>query len=182
MFTMIFIYILNLVFSICNAFFCGQIWKDAVNGFQWLVKWSVATMSAVGFSWCFLMPAAFLGSKFGLLAEGTAALALGYGALIFIPLVVLTGIIITLNSWRMFFQSKSLGDGLVAGWNTYAQVHNTYNAVTFLPDIFKDVLKASTSSEKDSKSLVAAIVLALGAVSLGVLITRYIILTTAYGA
>ena len=48
--------------------------------------------------------------------------------MIIVPLIG-SGIFITIQSWIAFARDKSLSNLGVAGWNTFAQAYNTYNAI-----------------------------------------------------
>ena len=129
----------------------------------------------------------------GYLLSGEALQAfydLGYLVIIF-P-VLGSGLAITIHSWRSLARRRSegkagFGDYAVTGWNTYAQVHNTYRALQEIPgvldrlgDFFGSTGSSSGSSSKDSKGMVGVlvVVMVILAVLSGILTTYSIIQST----
>jgi hypothetical protein len=67
-----------------------------------------------------------------------------------------------------------VGGGLVAGWNTFAQVHNTYRAVQAIPGVFSrlgDFFGGKSSSGGDGKNKLVIILVAVAV--LGGILTTY---------
>ena len=148
--------ILNIAISFFNAYSVGRSWADtkAIGGWQRFMAWCGATMSASGFTWC-------------------------YTIIIFIIAILGSGLAIWLDSVTTAYRTRRVSDMAVAGWNTFAQVHNTYEAFSGLGDIFKDIGKVfggdSDSDDKDGAMAMLALLLVLLALSGGVLTTAYII-------
>lgn len=161
--------------------------------------WMGAIMSASGFTWCLLILLSMIGTVVPLDSKDQshivylvtpemfkAAVELGY--LVIIGPILGSGLAITLDSWAHFYRRRTWGSGALAGYNTFAQVYNTYNAVSAIPSIIKDLggffggNKSSSKSDSDGASGVA-ILIVVGLVALallgGILITRAIILSTA---
>jgi hypothetical protein len=93
-----------------------------------------------------------------------------------------SGIIITIQSWINFAREKSLMNLGVAGWNTFAQAYNTYNAIqSFGPalDTVQEGLGGLFDGDGDSDNstmrvlLLAAIILLAGVMTTTVIIRRY---------
>jgi hypothetical protein len=105
-------------------------------------------------------------------------MSLGYLAVI-VPLIG-SGVAITVQSWAAFWQRKDFGNGAIAAWNTYAQVHNIVDAVSAVPsawDAVSGLFKSSDDEEDASGTLV--LVLAALAIGAGVLTTVLIVRTVA---
>jgi hypothetical protein len=83
-----------------------------------------------------------------------AMLSLGYLAIVG-PLIG-SGIAITVESWAVFWRRRTFTNMAVAGYNTFADVYNIYEASRYVPsawDTVKDVLwpkKRSSSSSSSS--------------------------------
>jgi len=180
---LVLLWILNLIISIFNAWGCGKAWNQTLNT-VWarLLLWCGAIMSASGFTWCYLTLLLYLSQNFGWLPPAYNVLAAELGYVILIPIVITSGLVITVDSWVYFARNRNLGGGLTAAYNTYATYRNISDAVTFFPAALKDVTKLfDTKSNDDTKGKAAllAIVLVLVAFLGGILTTRYIILSTA---
>ena len=81
--------------------------------------------------------------------------------------VIPTGFFIWFNSLAVFWKRKTLGNGLTAGWNTYAQLHNVINASREAPSAFKRVtssLLGGDRKKKDNIVVALAIVVLLVAI------------------
>lgn len=182
-------WVLNFIISWANAWGCGKSWNETkhVGGMAHFMNWCGAIMSACGFSWCYGVIAGAVASqvpvhdKAGhvhMLLGPDALMAfadLGYLVLIF-PILG-TGLAITLGSWSYFWRNRSFGSGATAGWNSFAQVYNMVHALHDVPTAFEGVGKLFKSDNKDSKGVVAALVLACAC--LGILTTYWILTATA---
>ncbi len=181
--------VLNFVISIFNAWAVGRSWVEtkAVGGVARLMSWMGATMSAVGFSWCYLVILAFAAGPDGFkrLPQNYVEAMFALGYLIIIGPCIGSGLAITLQSWAYFWRRRTFGSGAVAGWNTFADVYNIYQAAHYVPtawDTVKDLLlpkKRSSSSDSNSGLAWIAIMLALAAIFGGILTTAAIIRTVA---
>jgi hypothetical protein len=153
------------------------------------MNWMGAVMSASGFTWCYLCIAGFAVSIIPIEDKETGISApmlnaeavqaffdLGYVVIIF-PILG-SGLAIMVSSWRAFARRRTVGGGLVAGWNTFAQVHNTWRAVQALPGVFERLggffgSGSKSSSNKDSKTIVVVLVILA---ALGGIVTTYAII------
>jgi hypothetical protein len=180
--------VLNFVISLFNAWAVGRSWVEtkAAGGLARFMSWMGATMSAVGFSWCYLVIFAFAAGPDGfkkLPANYVDAMfALGY--LIIIGPCIGSGLAITLQSWAYFWRKRSFGSGAVAGYNTFADVYNIYQAAHYVPSAWDKVVsllfpKKRSSSDSNNGLAGIAIMLALAAVFGGILTTAAIIRTVA---
>lgn len=182
----ILIWLLNLGISIFNAWGCGKTWNfaKAQGGWEYLVLWCGAIMSACGFTWCYLAVLAFLAHSCNWLSPHYLVIMLELGYLVIIPAAIGSGLIITIDSWIMFWRQKSVTTGLIAGYNTYAQISNTLDAISFLPQVVKDLTGqlGEESDDTTERGWALAVSFVVLAVLFGVLTTRYIILRVAAAA
>lgn len=127
--------VLNFVISWANAWAAGTTWYEADRGWPWLVKWSTAIMSAVGFTWCFLQIVVRVGWSTELLPQkvATGSIALGY-VIILVPLL-LTGMVITIEAIRQAWRTRRPSAVVVATYDFVAMTHNTYEAIHVLPEV-----------------------------------------------
>lgn len=188
MFLMIFLLMaLNFLISWFNAWACGKAWVEtkAVGGVAHFMNWMGAIMSACGFTWVYLIILALIAGAAGWLDDRYVEAMLSLGYLVIIGPILGSGLAITLDSWAYFWRKKSLGSGAVAGWNTFAQAYNTYQAVSAIPEALGSVFDAfggkGSRSKSDGKSAMAMIAILLVVLALvgGVLTTSAIIRATA---
>ncbi len=195
MMAIIFIWVLNFAISILNAVGCGKTWMATKErgGLPHFMNWMGALMSASGFTWCYTIALAAIGSVITvtpdegppgpLVAPDTMQALLGLGYLVVIFPILGSGLAITLSSWRHLARSRSAGDAVIAGWNTYAQVSNTMQAISAVPDVLGSLSgffgKGSGSSSSDDNKTVLVIVLVAIAVLGGIATTFGIIRMTA---
>jgi hypothetical protein len=59
---------------------------------------------------------------------------------------------IMLDSWARAYRTHKLSDIGVAAWNTYAQIHNTYHAISDFGEAFGSVVDALKGKGSDSDS------------------------------
>jgi hypothetical protein len=182
---------LNFGISWWNARTCGRAWVEskAVGGAIRVLVWCGAIQSAIGFSSVFLFPLIFLANALFpdyFTAEYVqGALSLWYVTIIFPALG--TGLIITIESWIAAYRDHSLMNLGVAGYNTFAQIHNTVSAIDSLGpalrsvgNMFGSVLKGRGDARGKAAIvglmiavLVVAAALAAGSILTAVLIHRY---------
>ncbi len=181
----VFVWLLNFAVSAWNAYAVGKAWVEAraVGGWTRIMCWSGAVMSASGFTWCYLILLALAAHWFGYLNDTQIGVALDLGYVLLIPGILLSGLMITLDSWARAFRRGGFLNYGVAVYNTYAQFHNTYSAITSFGGAFGNVRKffgKSRSDDRDSSSSLVLVVLLVGvALAAGVLTTTYIIWRTA---
>lgn len=181
--------LLNFVISVFNSWSVGRTWVEtkAAGGAARFMSWMGAVMASCGFTWCYLViiaEAATAMHKFPSAYVG-AMLSLGY-LIIIVPLIG-SGIAITVESWAIFWRRRTFGSAALAGYNTFADVYNIYEASRYVPgawDTVRDLLlpkkrssSSSSSSDEDSGFAWIAILLAVLAVFAGVLTAAAIIRT-----
>jgi hypothetical protein len=184
----VFLIMLNFGISWLNAWSVGKTWVEskAEGGFDYFVTWCATIMSASGFTWCYTIVLALLAGTIPyhghlLLAPKYVNGAVEMGYLVVILPILGSGLGITVSSWRTFKRNKSLMNGGVAGYNTFAQIYNTYEAVKVVPGIFKDLgeLFESKDSDSDNRGLMLMIAIVVAAVVGGCLTTFAIVKSSA---
>jgi len=191
--TVMLLWVLNFGISILNAWGCGHTWNEskAEGGFVHFLNWCGATMSACGFTWCYTIVLAFIGSMIPIEQDdGTTAMLLDAQALqatlelgyVVIILPVLgSGLVITLETWAHFWRRRTFGSGALAGYNTFAQIHNIYSAAQTLPGVFDhlgDFFGGDSGGKKDFRLIIVVVIVAVAVLG-GILTTWMIIRTTA---
>lgn len=182
---------LNFGISWWNARTCGRAWLEskAVGGAIRVLVWCGAIQSAIGFSSVFMFPLIFLANAafpdYFTADYVNGALSLWYLTIIFPALG--SGLIITIESWIAAYRNHSLMNLGVAGYNTFAQIHNTMNAIDSMGPALKSVGKmfgGMLRGRGDARGkvailgamiavLVVATALAAGSILTAVLVHRY---------
>lgn len=175
------VFLLNLAISIWNSYAAGAMWTESkiIGGYMRFMTWCGLIMAASGMTWCYLVLFAFFGAAAGKLSPEDVDLMLKMGYLVIILPILGSGLAIWGESVASAWRERSFGSIARAGWNTYAQANNMWNAAKHAPGIFEEVLEALTSSKgsrkssKDSGALVL-VLLVLVALSAGILTTMAI--------
>ena len=141
--------VLNFGISWFNAYSVGRSWADskAIGGWPRFMVWCGAVMSASGFTWCYLVGLILIATATGLLPMRYVHVALQLGYVVIILPVLGSGIAIWMDSVTTAWRRRDAASIGRAGWNTFAIAHDTCEAATTLPGIFKDL--GSTLSERD---------------------------------
>lgn len=183
------VWLLNFAISWLNAWGCGKSWNESkhAGGFAHFVNWCAAIMSAAGFTWCYTILLAFVGTQVNTsgphphpylsTAATEAMMSLGY--LVVICPIVGSGLVITLAMWRQAYRDRSFGSSAVAGYDTFAQIYNIAHAIQDVPSAFGTFTKfLSSDSKADDDGLMGKLVMALVAVAVaGGILTAYTIVT-----
>lgn len=176
------IFFINLAISWVNAWGCGATWDStkAKGGIVHFMNWMGVVMAACGFTWCYMAVFGYVGTLIPITNEETGLsepllnpvmLQAFYdiGFLVIVPPILGSGIAITVASIRQFARSRNLGDGAVAGWNTFAQVHNVHTVVKEAPSAFDRVSDFFADSDGYGRIVVLLVVLAVA----GGILTTY---------
>lgn len=75
--------------------------------------------------------------------------------------IIPTGFYIWIRSLKNFWEKKTLANGLTAGWNTYAQVHNTISVARNAPSALSRVVKALFGGKSKKKDNTVIVLLAI---------------------
>jgi len=172
----ILVWLLNFGISFWNAYAVGLAWVETKHAGGWprVVAWAGAVMSAAGFSWCYLLILTYAAHGLGWLDVDHVATALQIGYIVLIPGILSSGMVITLDSWARAYRRRTIANFGLAAWNTYAQIHNTFNAIRSLDAAFASVVDAipgrgSDSDRPDRKNGVGAFILVFVVVVLALL-------------
>ncbi len=164
-----FVILLNLGISFWNARACGQAWDEskAIGGWLHFVTWSALVQSVIGFSMAYVAVIGGIAAGAGLLPPKAvhALFSLWYLAIIF-PLLG-SGIALTIQSWIVAYRERSLLSMGVAGWNTYAQVSNTMDAMGGVSEALGKVGEFFDSDDEVQATAVKLAVVALFMASIG---------------
>ena len=182
----ILVWIVNFGISIWNAYAVGKAWVETKHAGGWsrIIAWSGAIMSASGFSWCYLIVLAAAAYGLEWISQEHLILALQLGYILIIPGVLASGLMITLDSWARAYRTRQISDIGVAAWNTYAQIHNTFNAIKDFDKAFAAVVDAfgsggggssSDDKKKGGMALVVVFIIVVIALLSGILTTAVII-------
>jgi hypothetical protein len=177
------VWILNLGISIWNAYAVGKAWVETRHSGGWprFMAWMGAVMAASGFTWCYLLLLAFIAyqAEWLKLPQVEAMISLGY--VVLIPGILFSGMVIMLDSWARAYRERTLASFGTAAYNTYAQIHNTYNAISGLGQAFRGLTaffggdRDRSDSRDDSGAVVLVVFLVLLALFGGILTAAAII-------
>ena len=173
---------LNFVISFWNAKAVGNAWVETKHSGGWprFMAWMGAIMSALGFTWCYLIIMTLVAVSAGKLTTESAIAVLNLGYVVIVPGVLFSGIMIMIDSWANAYRKRTVANVGVAGYNTFANVYNTYNAIKGYPDALKHVLdyfsKAKSKDERQAALVILFLIVAIGG---GVLTTWLIVSKTA---
>jgi hypothetical protein len=148
------IWCLNLGISIWNAYATGKVWVEAkhAGGMRRFMAWMGYLMASFGFSWDILVVVGVLLQSSGKITSDQANLFFQAGYLILIPGILFSGYAIMFQSWANAYRNHSVVNMGVAAYNTYANIHNTFNAIDDLPKAFESVFKAFTGGSGKNKA------------------------------
>ena len=186
---LILILTLNIAISIWNCYAVGVAWKDVKamgSGFDKILLWSGIIQSGVGFSMPILLGLAYGSVAFLTSGESTtltpdqgqrvleAIFSLWYIAGIF-PILG-SGLAIWAHSVRTAYERRDFTSIVAAGWNTFAQIHNTIDAfqniggaLGNIGELFSGALE-SDSDDAKGKIITAVFLIVLIALASGFVI------------
>lgn len=173
--------LLNLGISYWNARVCGQFWLESEQVGGRFLLWCGAIMSAIGFSSVYLpLMLLLVVSTVGDPGQGAQLVkfAMSFWYLLVIVPILGTGLVITVHSWVEAYQRRDGFSMGVAAYNTFAQAHNTWDAVQNSGDAFKTVTEGlgalfggGDSDDAKGKVVLLGIVMVVCALLAGVLTT-----------
>lgn len=164
--------ILNAVISFYNAWAAGRGWTEAkeVGGLTRVINVSAVIMAACGWSWVILTIETILVTVFGYLEPAEAEVMFNLGYLFIILPAIGSGFALWGHSLVIAYKRRNVGNIVVAGWNSYAQIHNVVSAARHVPDALESVLKG-LGKGKSGRKVLAIILLVIIALGGGILIT-----------
>lgn len=190
-FLLVILLVVNFGISWWNAYAAGKAWYPSLAEGGWirLVVWSVAIMSALGFTYVFMFIGGAGAVAWDISAHSgpgqhlwfTEEMINGYASLAYIlvwPGIVGSGLVMTIHSWKVARAEGGARNYMVAGYNTFAQAWNVIDGIRFLPDAFGKVGGLFKGDSKNKGSLVLLMILLVSLVA-GILLTRLILLSSA---
>lgn len=184
------VWFLNFGVSWLNAWGCGKTWNETKHsgGIPRFMNWMGATMSACGFSWCYMIVLLAAGSVIPT-GSGPAAhllvpqpmidvtASMAYLALI--GPILGSGIAITVHAWGVAYRRRSFGSEAVAAYDTWAQIYNIHGAMEYVPEATSKIEDFFKSDDSDDDKWLIVIALVAAVLAGGLLTTRAIIRSTA---
>jgi hypothetical protein len=171
--------LLNLGISWWNAYAVGHAWVESkhAGGSRRFMAWMGALMSGAGFTWCYFIIIGLILGATHVLDARNLQLLFDVGYVMVIPVVLFAGWAITIDSWKRAYHQRTLGNMGVAGWNSFASMYNTYNAVEGFGGVLGDIFKNFSADDEDGDGAPAMLVLllALAAAALGAITTTLLI-------
>lgn len=173
MLLLIFMLVLNFIISWANASYVGRYWSESkeVGGSFRVYIVAGYIMAIAGFTMVYgyilllisptiLQIAAVAPETILMFEQLSADLIYLFCVVTIIP----TGFYIWIRSLKTFWEKKTLANGLTAGWNSFAQVHNTISAARNAPSALGRVAKAlfgGKGSKKDNTIIALAAIFLL---------------------
>ena len=172
------LFILNLGISIFNAYAVGYSWANtkATGGWPRFIAWCGAIMSACGFTWCYLLVVGLLAGVTGILPFEYVQIAFEIGYVIIIIPIIGSGLGIWADSVALAWRRRDMASIGAAGWNTFANVYNIYEATTVLPGIFSNLTSVFEDSDDEDDVFLYLALLVVAFALLGGILTATIII------
>lgn len=169
----LFLFLLNFGISWYNAWAVGQVWADtqAIGGMPRFMAWCGAIMSACGFTQFFAVVLALIAGATGFLPPHYVQGVFELTYVVIILPILGSGLAIWVDSLVTAWRERSFGSVGTAAWNTYAQIHNTYSAVSLLPDVLKDLGGLFDGDDDDAPVLMLMVLVVAFALFGGILTT-----------
>lgn len=171
--------VLNFSISFWNAYVSGAYFTESkiIGGWTRFINWCGLVMSACGFTWVYLtlLTMGAVATRHLTPEQGTVMFKLGY--LIIIVPILGSGLGVWAESLAIAYRERNFQSVAVAGWNTAAQFHNTWQAARHAPNFMRDVMDAFSpkgKSSKDGAALMLIILLVVIAVAGGAITTGLI--------
>lgn len=169
---------LNFAISWANSVSVGRMWSESkvIGGSVRVLAVAGYIMAIAGFTMvygCVLLLISpyiipHIPGLSNLPVDEIAALTSDMLYVLIISFVIPSGFIIWFNSVVRFWRRKTLSNGLVTVWNTYAQVRNTVSAARNMPSAFGRITKALFGGKRKKKGNAAVILLAVMIVILAI--------------
>jgi hypothetical protein len=173
----IFIWFLNLGISIWNAYSVGKVWveaKHAGGGYQFMA-WMGYLMASIGFSYDILIVVGLYLQGVGKITPDQLQLFFNLGYVVLMPAILFSGYAVMFQSWANAYRNHSVPNMAIAAYNTYANIHNTFNAVNNFPAAFGSVFKALTGGSGKNKGSGLIIFVALCCILSGFIVAGLIV-------
>lgn len=159
-FLLVLLLAVNVAIATWNAVVVGKVWDLARGGLNKLLLISALTQSAVGYSGLVLVVVLVGGHAIGSLDDEAIQVASSLWYLLIVVPAIGTGFVIWIHSVIHFLKKPSVGGGLVAGWNSFAQARNMINAMSAVPRAWESV--SNGLSKLKGAALLVALSLGIG--------------------
>ena len=116
------------------------------------MAWMGYVMASVGFSWDILVLVGILLRSLGKITPDQEALFFQAGYVVLVSGFLFSGYAIMFQSWANAYRHHSVVNMGVAAYNTYANIHNTFNAIDNFPKAFDSVFKSFGRGSGKSKA------------------------------
>ena len=140
---LVLVLVIDFAISWSNAHTCGTVWSESkeTGGFFRVNVVAGYIMSILGFTQVYgiiyIVLFYYIGphiekfqnidfNQLALLSSDLLFVGIGFA-------IIPTGFLIWINSLRAFWKNKTLKNGLVGGWNSYAQIRNTVTVAREMP-------------------------------------------------
>ncbi len=153
----------NLGISWWNARVVGFDWVESkfIGGYVRFMCWMGWLMSALGFTWCYVLILAVFAHGAGFIDARQMDAAVSFGYLVVIPGMLFSGLFIWIDSLVVAWRRRDLPSIATATWNTFAEIHNAYGAVSGIGSALKSVGNLFSDADEDEAKIGAVIVVVL---------------------
>lgn len=162
--------VVNFGISWANASYVGRYWSESKEVGGSFRAYIVAgyVMAIAGFTMVYGYILLLVSPIFLQLAEADADTILMFQQLssdliylFCIITIIPTGFYIWIRSLKNFWEEKTLSNGLTAGWNSFAQIHNTVNAARNAPSALGRVAETLFGGKGKKKGNTLIVLLAI---------------------
>jgi hypothetical protein len=123
------------------------------------MAWMGYLMASLGFSWNILLLAALVLRSTGAMTHAQVELFMETGYVLVVPGFLFSGYAIMFESWANAYRNHSVPNMAVAAYNTFANLHNTYNAIDSFPKASASVFKAFAGGGGNGKGKANALII-----------------------
>jgi hypothetical protein len=171
--------VVNFGISWWNARMVGLDWVETrhLGGWIRLMAWMGWLMSALGFTWCYVLILALLARSAGYIDDQAMQGAIALGYLVVIPGVLISGSFIWIDSLVQAWRRRDLPSIGIAAWNTFAEVSNVAAAVQGVGGAAKSVGSLFTKADPDEvkgAAILIVVLIVVAAVAGGFITTEMI--------
>ena len=162
--------VLNFIISWSNASYVGRYWSESKKiGGSFRVNIIVGYIMAIAgftmvYGYILLLICPFILQIAGIEQElilQFEQLASDLIYLFCVLTIIPTGFYIWLKSLKNFWERKTLSSGLIAGYNSYAQIHNVVSTARNAPSAFGRVIKALFGGKSKKKGETYIVIFAI---------------------
>jgi len=171
--------IVNFGISWWNARMVGLDWVESKQLGGWIrfMTWMGWLMSALGFTWCYVLILAVLARSAGYIDDQAMQAAISLGYLVVIPGILVSGTFIWINSLVEAWRRRDLPSIGIAAWNTFAEASNVASAVQGVGGAAKSVGALFTKADPDDPkgaAIVLVVLIVVASVAGGFITTEMI--------